>query len=333
MPKVSVLLPAFDCAATLAPALESVRRQREPSFECIVVDDGSRDETRAIAEDFARRDPRFRVIARAHQGLVSALNAGLSECRAPIIARMDGDDVMAQRRLSAALTKLAAEPELSAVGAHVRLFPRAALTPKRLAYERWLNAITTPADVRREAFIECPIAHPTLTIRGAVLRELAYRDQGWPEDYDLMLRLLAAGHRLAVVAQRLHHWRDSPGRYSRTQPACALASFVACKASFLARGFLRERAEFILWGYGATGRTLCRALAEHGKRPTHIVELHPGRIGQRIAGALVIAPGELARVPGAPLVVSVAGAQARGLIRAELARMSWLEQRDFIVAA
>lgn len=333
IPNVSILLPAFDCAGTLPAALESIRRQREPNFECIVVDDGSRDETRDVAERFARRDARIRVLARAHAGLVESLNAGLSECRAPVVARMDGDDVMAARRLSVTLAALAADPGLAAVGTRVRLFPRAGLTPKRLAYERWLNAISSPSDVQREAFIECPVAHPTLTIRTTSLRSLAYRDQGWPEDYDLVLRLLERGERIRVVRERLHHWRDSAGRYSRTHPACAIERFVACKAHFLARGLLCASSNYTLWGYGATGKALSRELGRYGKRPLHIVELHPGRIGQRIAGARVIAPAELPRVPRAPLVVSVAGEAARALIRAELARMGFIELRDFIVAA
>ncbi|RIK94816.1 MAG: glycosyl transferase family 2, partial [Proteobacteria bacterium] len=68
-PLVSVLLPARDAAATLPAALASVARQRAAgaaegfALECVVVADGSRDPTRAIAEACARRDPRFRVVA------------------------------------------------------------------------------------------------------------------------------------------------------------------------------------------------------------------------------------------------------------------------------
>jgi len=332
-PKVSILLPVFDCEHTLAPALESVRRQTLTDFECVIVDDGSRDGTRTIAERMAAHDRRFRVIARDHAGLVQSLNVGLSECRAPFIARMDGDDLMSPARLSASLGLLEQSPKLAGVGTRVRLFPRATLTPKRRAYEAWLNAVRTPEDVRREAFVECAVAHPTLTLRAEVLQRFAYQDRGWPEDYDLLLRLLAAGQELAVVPQRLHHWRDSPGRYSRTHPACALKRFVECKAAFLAQGFLSQTERYVLWGYGDTGKSLNRALASHGKRPSQIVELHPGRLGQWIHGARVIAPAELVRVERAPIVVSVAGEVARGLIRAELTSMGFVEGSDYVMTA
>ena len=108
---------------------------------------------------------------------------------------------------------------------------------------------------------------------------------------------------------------------------------MACKAAFLADGFLGGGDDYVLWGYGGTGRALRRALAAHGKRPTLVVEVHPGRIGNRIAGAPVVAPEGLADVPPRRLVASVAGAEARGLIRGFLTQLGWTEVRDYVVAA
>jgi glycosyltransferase involved in cell wall biosynthesis len=299
----------------------------------VVVDDGSRDGTRAIAERFAAADPRFRVIATPHEGLVAALKRGLAACRAPLVARMDADDWMHRDRLAAQRDALAADRDLVAVGCHVRFFPRRGMSDGLRAYEAWLNAIATPEDVAREAFVECPVAHPTLCIRREVLTKAGYRDAGWPEDYDLVLRLLAGRARIGVVPRRLHGWRDGPARLSRVSPAYAQERFTACKAAFLASGLLDGREDYVLWGYGGTGRALHRALAAHGRRPSCIVELHPGRLGQRIQGAPVVAPEALAGMRGRPVVVSVAGAQARAEIRDALARFGFVEGRDFVCAA
>jgi glycosyltransferase involved in cell wall biosynthesis len=315
--RVSILLPAWNAEATLDAALRSVVRQTETHWECIVVDDGSSDGTLAVARRFAARDPRFRVLHAKHAGLVSALGAGLAECRGIYVARMDADDLMHRERLRAQTGLLDADASLAAVGCHVRLFPRARL----------------PRRVRREAFVECPIAHPTLTIRRALLLQYRYRDRGWPEDYDLLLRLLGDGHEIGVVPRRLVAWRDRPERLSRTSATYAIARFTACKAAFLAAGFLAKTADYVLWGYGGTGKALRRALLAHGKRPAHIVELHPGRLGERIHGAPVIAPGELPGVPRRPVVVSVAGETARQEIRGELGAMGFEELRDFVCAA
>jgi hypothetical protein len=199
-------------------------------------------------------------------------------------------------------------------------------------YEEWLNSIRTAADVSREAYVECPIAHPTLVLRHDVA-QLGYRDCGWPEDYDLVLRALAAGVRLGVVPRRLLAWRDRPGGLCRTDPAYTLDQFVHCKAYHLARGFLASDDAYVLWGFGATGRKLRRALAAYGKTPSHIIEVKPSRIGQLIHGAPVIPLERVPLVRGRPLVVSVARSGPRQEIRSALAKMNFVEGADFVCAA
>ncbi len=332
-PEISVLLPAFDAASTLAAALRSVQRQTEQRWECVVVDDGSRDATLELAQTMACEDERIRVVARPHAGIVAALRAGIAECKAALIARMDADDLMSRRRLELQSRALAEAPELAAVGCRVRLFPRAALREGRLNYERWLSSISSAESVQREAFVECPVAHPTLMIRREILAKLDYRDMGWPEDYDLVLRLLAAGQRIGMVPERLLHWRDGEARLSRTSPSYDIAAFVQCKAEFLASGFLARSERYVLWGYGDTGKALSEALAQRGKHPAAILELHPGRLGQTIRGVRVQRPEALPGLPPLPLVVSVAGLGPRTEIRAALAQMKFVETRDYVCAA
>ncbi len=331
--EISILLPAYDCAETLAECLESVSCQRETSWECIVVDDGSSDCTPDIAREFAARDGRFRLVSTPHAGIVRALGAGLEFCSAPFIARMDADDRMHPERLSLQREALARNPDWDAVGCHVRIFPRDHLTPGRLAYEAWLNSVEQPEQLAAEALIECPIAHPTLFARREAMQDFGYRDRGWPEDYDLVLRWLAAGKKIGVVPQALLDWRDTPDRLSRSSDCYASDRFARCKAEHLAQGFLSGQRHYILWGYGDTGRVLRRELASHERHPSHIVELHPGRLGQRIHGALVIPPDALPHLEQQPIVTSVAGAGPRGQIRAALREMGFSEGVDFVVAA
>ncbi len=331
--RVSVLLPVYQAQSTLAACLRSLLRQSLPDWECVAVDDGSRDASLSLLRALARDEPRLRILARPHRGLVPTLRAGLAECRAPFVARMDADDWMHRDRLRAQLEALASDARLDAVGCHVRLFPRAALGAGMRAYERWLLSIDSPRRVREECFVECPIAHPTLFARREILQELGYRDSGWAEDYDLLLRLLQRGGRVGVVPRRLLAWRHGPGRLSRTHPSYRVERFTACKAAFLAGGFLAGVERYVLWGYGGTGRSLCRELRRLGKRPEAIVELHPGRLGNRIHGAPVLPPESLRAGLGLPLVVSVAGVEARQKIRLALADMGYRETEDYVCAA
>ena len=331
-PLVSVLIPVRDAEATLDASLRSVARQTERRFECVIVDDGSRDGTLECARGWARRDGRFRVIEGPREGLVPTLRRGNAACRAARIARMDADDWMHRERLELQIEALERDG-LAAVGSHVRLFPRSRLGEGMRAYERWLASIDSPRRVREEAFVECPVAHPTLMLRREAILALPYRDRGWPEDYDLVLRLLASGRRVGVVPRRLLAWRQGPTRLSQTDPRYDTARFTACKAAFLAEGFLSGRRDYVLWGYGGTGRELARALRSHLRFPSSIVELHPRRIGRTIQGAPVVGRARLGAPPGPPLVVSVAGARARREIRIELARMGYRECIDYLCAA
>lgn len=332
-PRVSILLPARDAASTLPACLASIRRQTFADWECVIVDDGSRDGSPALVAAAARDDSRFRVHRTPGVGIVGALGAGLAACSGPYVARMDADDLMRRTRLAAQVAALDADPTVAAVGCHVRVFPRAAMRDGFRDYEAWLNAVRSPDDVARDAFVESPLAHPTLCIRREVLRTVGYRDVPWPEDYDLLLRLLAAGHRLGTVPRRLLAWRDGPGRLTRSDPRYALERIVACKAAHLASGFLAGDSRYLLWGYGGTGRQLARALAALGKHPSRVVEVHPGRIGNRIRGVPTVGPDALADLSRGRLVASVAGAGPREAIRAHLAQLGWREGTDFVCAA
>ncbi len=335
-PVVSLLMPVRDAESTLPVCLESIRRQRGPSWECVAADDGSTDASAACLERAAASDPRFRVLPQPPSGIVAALQHGLRHCRGQYVARMDADDVMLRRRLALQARALADDPELAGVGCHVRLFPRGPELAGRRPYEAWLNSLQSARDVARDAFVECPLAHPTFMLRRAVLERYGYRDAGWPEDYDLLLRLLGDGLKLGVVPQRLLCWRDGASRLSRTSSTYAIDRFTACKAHYLARSLLRQGDEYMLWGYGSTGRLLARALLQHGKRPSAIIEVHPGRMGQRILGVRVSSPAELPRLMRerrVPIVASVARAGPRAEVRATLDGFGFVELIDYVCAA
>ncbi len=329
-----MLLPVRDAARTLGASIRSIRRQRGVEWECVIVCDGSRDGSRTWLREQVALDDRLVLIEQEAHGIVEALNRGLERCRAPLVARMDADDLMHRDRLRLQRDWLVAHPDHAGLGSRVRLFPRRGLREGRRQYERWLNKQGEgEADsIARDAYVECPLAHPTWMVRREVIAALRYRSCAWPEDYDLLLRALQRGHRFGCHPRRLLSWRDHPERLSRTHPDYALARFTECKAEHLAGGFLGGVSSYLLWGYGSTGRALRKALARRSIVPSHIIDMHPRRIGNRIHGAPVVSPSALASLSGR-IVVSVAGEGPRALIRDALHALGRREGVDFICAA
>jgi glycosyltransferase involved in cell wall biosynthesis len=112
-PLVSVVVPAFNAANTIAETLRSISQQTYSALEIVVVDDGSTDET----ADIARRhgDPRLRVVAKANGGVASARNAGIRNSHGAFVAFIDADDLWPEDRLERQLAAFAADPETEAV--------------------------------------------------------------------------------------------------------------------------------------------------------------------------------------------------------------------------
>ncbi len=328
-PRVSVLVAVRDSQESLDAALATVARQTMREWECVVVDDGSRRAVRVPEEE------RFRLLRSEPFGVAEARNRGLELCRGEYVAVLDADDLMHRDRLRRQTAALDAHPEWVGVGSHVRYFPRAELGDGMREYERWLNSMRTAACVRRDAWIEMPVGHPTLMLRADALRRAGgWRDRGWPEDWDLFLRLVVeAGGDVGVVPRKLLAWRLRGGSLSRSGGAFSIEAFQRCRAAFLASSFLAAHEDYVLWGYGRTGRKLAGELRRHGKRFSHVVEVHPRRLGKRIHGAPVVPPEELRVLRPRRLVVSVAGAEARAQIRAALAELKLDEGRDFVCAA
>ncbi|MFK0168464.1 CDP-glycerol glycerophosphotransferase family protein [Streptomyces sp. NPDC090306] len=109
MPRFSVIVPAYEVQAYLTECLESVLSQSHPDFELIVVDDCSPDACGTLADEFAARDPRVRVLhLPENQGLGPARNAGTELARGDYLLFLDGDDTLAPGALGAIAARLRA---------------------------------------------------------------------------------------------------------------------------------------------------------------------------------------------------------------------------------
>jgi glycosyltransferase involved in cell wall biosynthesis len=334
MPTVSVLMPCFNAAKTLEEALNSLAIQSYPDFEIIAVDDGSEDSTPIILNQWARQDKRVRVINQPHQGILVALNNGLQTCTAPYIARMDADDRCHPKRLDHQVAFLETHPNLAVVGCLVTGFPDNQVRRGFQIYLAWLNSLVSDADIRRQIFVESPLAHPSVMMRKDWLDRVGgYQEKGWPEDYDLWLRLYLAGARFAKIPKILLYWRERPQRLTRSDSRYSLENFLKAKAHYITKGPLSNCDGVIVWGAGMTGRRLSKHLVREGASLVAFVDIDPNKIGHTLRSLPILAPDHLPNWLqhfAKPKVLAAVGARgARQIIRQRLNSIGLQEGQDW----
>jgi glycosyltransferase involved in cell wall biosynthesis len=333
-PLVSVLLPVRDAAPTLGACLDSLLAQTLGDIEILAVDDGSRDSSGEELRRAARHDPRVVVLQGTARGLVAALNLGLASARAPLLARMDADDLAHPDRLQAQARRLHEDRGVDVLGSAVELLEDPALAaPGMRAYVAWQNTLLDHDAIVREMFVESPLVHPSVMLRTAALRDLGgYREIPGPEDYDLWLRALGRGLRFAKLEDVLLRWRDSPRRLTRTDPRYAPDRFRELKIAALEEGPLSGGREVVVWGAGPIGKAWARALGGAAHRVAAFVEVDGRKIGGSIHGAPVLAVHEAGLM--GPLHLAAVGQKgARGRIREAALRLGLREGRDFVAVA
>ena len=109
--EVSVVIPTFNRAPVLSRAITSVLAQKDVSFELVVVDDGSTDETRTLVEKMIQDKPSVRYLFQPNQGPAAARNLGIKETRAPFIAFLDSDDEWRSGKLKAQIEFFREHPD------------------------------------------------------------------------------------------------------------------------------------------------------------------------------------------------------------------------------
>jgi hypothetical protein len=214
---------------------------------------------------------------------VSALNLALAEARAPLVARMDADDVARRERLRLQVERLERDASVDVLGCRVALAassgPPAGAGMR--AYVGWQNTLLDHQAMARDRFVESPLVHPSAAARRAAVEGLGgWRDFDGPEDYDLWLRAFDAGLRFAKLDAVLLDWHDSPRRLTRTDPRYAPGRFLVLKLEALARGPLAGSRAAVVWGAGPIGKAWSRALRAAGHEIRAFVEVDPGKVGR-----------------------------------------------------
>lgn len=201
--KISVVIPCRNAAATLAQTLRSVLRQTHPAEEILVVDDGSADASRAIAESFG---PPVRLLAQGRLGASAARRAGAQHATGDALMFLDADDLLAPNVLHELSATLAEKPGGIAC----------------CAWRRWVEHeqvwLSRPASCRRRGAFEDRVSawlqgwyQPPCSVLWS--RSAYLRSGGWDpsvrinQDGELMLRALLVGAPLAFTERAIAYYR------------------------------------------------------------------------------------------------------------------------------
>ena len=227
VPALSVAMSVYNGASHLGLAIESITRQTYTDFEFLILNDGSSDASADIINEHAARDRRIRPIHRDNRGLIASLNQLVDESRAPLIARMDADDISLPERFAKQMAFMTANPDYGVVGT-------------------WTSDIDEHGDpfhisgadhpTDHDAFIASieisMICHPSVIMRRDLVLSVGGYHNAFThcEDYDLWLRL-ASVTKLCSIPERLvqyRHWANQvSSRYAYTQQIGAAVSYLA----------------------------------------------------------------------------------------------------------
>lgn len=201
MPRLSVLVPAFNAAETVQATLRSILRQLPRDAEVVVLDDGSSDGTAEAAE--RTDDHRVRVLSRPNAGVATTLNDLLAVTDSELVARMDADDLVIPGRFPRQLKAIQG-------GADV-VFTTMLTHSGRVPHVPLMSRIE-PDDFGLYLLLTNPVSHPTLLGRRESLESVGGYRSVPAEDYDLWLRMAANGTRMLRLALPGHVYRLHPGQ-------------------------------------------------------------------------------------------------------------------------
>lgn len=204
MPRVSVLMGIYNCASTLAEALDSLYAQTFQDFKIILCDDGSIDDTYAVAKSYADKHDNVVLIRNEkNMGLNFTLNHCLEYADTEYCARMDGDDISLPTRFETEVKFLDEYPEYAIVTTPMKYFDEKGVfregkggrEPKMTEFPKYSPFCHAPCMVRTEAYR----AVGGYTVAEKLLRE---------EDYHLWIKMYQKGFRGYTLEEPLYMMRD-----------------------------------------------------------------------------------------------------------------------------
>jgi glycosyltransferase involved in cell wall biosynthesis len=205
-PLVSVLMPCYNAEAFLVEALDSILSQSYRNLEVLLIDDGSKDQTKHIILDYAQRDSRIKpVFNESNMGLIRTLNKGLDFSSGEYVARMDADDVSLPNRIETLVNVLEGDKSLDLASAGCY-----SLSESGRKMSRVYPKACTPMGLKFVCFFSTPVLHPCVVFRRSLMIDDRFDEEYLhSEDYEIFSRLLLKGKRFVNIDEPLYMLRKN----------------------------------------------------------------------------------------------------------------------------
>jgi len=230
MPKITVLIPAYNAATTLAQTLDSLRAQTFQDFDVMVVNDASSDNTLEVANSYRTKMALTVLDLARNSGVAGALNQGLAQITAPLIARIDADDLARPDRLAVQHGFLAEHPDIDVCSSALELFD-----------QHKVNDGIIVSKPRDDTTIKTELLKwPSMSHGASLFRKSFFDDVGlfdvrldYAEDYDLWVRGTLLGKRYANLPDALTLYRQHATQVGRVQAQAQYGRDLAVKRKYI----------------------------------------------------------------------------------------------------
>jgi glycosyltransferase involved in cell wall biosynthesis len=327
-PELSVVLPFFNAEKTLKAAIKSILDQTFRDFELLLINNNSTDASLQIAKTLSKADRRIHILNESKAGVANAMNCGLKNARGRVISRMDADDVAHPEKLEKQYNYLEENPSIDFLGSEVEYVPHIAENEGFRRFVDWANSFHTPEEIALKQFIEIPVINPTIFFRRELYEKYGgCRDGNFPEDYEMQLRYLSHGAKMAKLPEKLLEWHDYSTRLTRTDERYSTEAFFQTKA-FYFKQWSEQHNPFHptiwIWGAGRKTRQRSTFLLEHGLNIEEYIDIKKTKPDTLFYKELP--------EPGQQFIVSmVTNAGAGEKIRAFLQERNYVEGKDFLL--
>ncbi len=224
--RVTVIVPCFNYGHFIAASLESVAHQTYRHWECIVVDDGSTDDTKEIVAGFMAVDERFRYLYQPNKGMSAARNAGMREASGAYLQFLDADDLLERRKIEAQVGFLEENPDVDIVYGDARYFPSGEPERRYAAIDGKSRSPIKKISGGKEELLGYLLVDNIMVMSAPLLRRkildtCGYFDEGLRalEDWEYWLRCVNSGARFGYLEgdEALTLIRYHPGSVSKNK--------------------------------------------------------------------------------------------------------------------